>query len=65
MVRYFCSSAYIAVQFFSNRSTNPFMFGIILNTYLCSMLRNKFEMVGCTGVLKPFNTFQVISGTVS
>ena len=25
------------VQYRSNRLTNPFMFGIILNSYLCSM----------------------------
>ena len=34
------------VQYLSNRLTNAFMFGIILNSYLCSMLRNKFEMEG-------------------
>ena len=34
------------VQYLSNRLTNPFMFGIILNSYLCSMLQNKFEMEG-------------------
>ena len=33
----------IMVQFFSNRLTNPFMFGISLNSYLCSMLGNKFK----------------------
>ena len=32
------------VQFFSNRLTNPFMFGIFLNSYLCYMFGNKFEM---------------------
>ena len=34
------------VQFFSNRLTNPFMFGIILNSCLCSMLGNKLEVHG-------------------
>ena len=34
------------VQYFSNRLTNSFMFGIILNSYRFSMLRNKFEMEG-------------------
>ena len=37
-------NALSTVQYLSNRLTNPFMFGIILNSYLCSMLRNKFEM---------------------
>ena len=34
------------VQYLSNRITNPFMFGIILNSYLSSMLQNEFEMEG-------------------
>ena len=32
------------VQYLSNRLTNPFMCGIILNSCLCSLLWNKFEM---------------------
>ena len=32
------------VQIFSDRLTKPFMFGIILNSYLCSLLWNKFEV---------------------
>ena len=31
------------LQYLSNRLTNPFMFGIILNSYRCSVLRNKFQ----------------------
>ena len=31
---------------FSKRLTNPFMFGNILNSNLCSMLGKKFEMEG-------------------
>ena len=34
------------VQYLSNQLTNPFMFGIILNSCLYSVLRNKFEMEG-------------------
>ena len=34
------------VQFFDKRLTNPFMFGTILNSNLCSILGNKFGMEG-------------------